>query len=143
MNLDDMSTTHKTAVGGVFTLLIYVFIFCFVVQKTSRIVTNRNPDFYTVTELDTDPLGTEADHDYSEMRAFNLHTLTKQLEGPLWLNRTDLDQYLNIYFYEETADWTEWERRHSLQDVISRRVHKAVQCTQDHFGHSLRGLQLA
>lgn len=75
MNFDNKHPTHNTGIGGLFTLLTYAIIIAMVAIKTQRIITYGNPDLNSITELS--PEGLKEDHDYTDMNAFNFHSIKK------------------------------------------------------------------
>jgi len=135
MNFDDKYPTHNTWIGGLFTLFTYFCICAMVGFKIHRVINYNNPDLNSITEMSNQ--GLLDDHDYYKLDGFMFYALVKQLKGHLFLDYPDLDTYVRIYFMEEIADFTQYGKG----EVYSRKFHKAVQCTQEHFGFDEEGVE--
>jgi hypothetical protein len=107
LNFDNENPTHRTWVGGIFSLIIYGLIISMIISKAVRIVTYDNPDLNTIKERDPGIL--LADHKFTKMNMFNFHALKKN-NAQVWLNTPNIERYVRIHFLYEVADWYKpWE----------------------------------
>ena len=137
MNFNDQQASHKTIIGGMFTVITYVIIIIMVVFKVIRIFTNGNPDLNSIVELS--PEGLLEDHKFTDMNILPFYILKKQTtkERHVMLDTPNLDEYLDIYFSVETADYTLYNKPgYTFDNIYTRKYYKAVKCTREHFGHT-------
>ena len=105
INADQNQRTHKTLLGGIFSIIIYISLLDLITTKFLDMLLRDNNNIKTYSESYDADLGEGVDFNQTSMLLY--HVLQKQNDndGPIWLNES-ISQYLDIYYEQTTKDWT-------------------------------------
>ena len=103
LNFDKQGDTQNTMVGGVFSIVIRVAMVCYVFlnfKKMLLLEKNSNSSIKDLHEYNNQT------YYYKSLDITVFYVLKKQLErGMVWLDRPDLDKYIDIYFEQQFLNW--------------------------------------
>lgn len=103
LNFDRQGDTQNTLVGGVFSVVIRLAMAVYVFLNLKKMILmerNSNSSIRDLWEVNNETYW------YKDMDLVLFYVARKQVErGMLWLDRPDLEKYLDIYYEQQYWDW--------------------------------------
>jgi hypothetical protein len=128
-NFDRKGDTHKTLIGGSFSVLVKMMMAVYIYVRVAKLIFRSTPDTTTSDALLKVDL--HGDVPMSDLHMTSFYVLNKQLGITPYVDDPELPKYVDIYFEEKIVDWN----KPASERVLRRRI-KAERCTAEHFGPS-------
>ena len=112
LNFDRKGDSHKTMIGGLFSLFIRLGIFCYVFLNFKRMLLNENDLNYTLIGIvDLEELGEVL---YNETSLTIFHRIKKQ-NSPGWgeidINDPEVQRYIDIKWVQQYRNYNPPKRQ--------------------------------
>ena len=128
MNFDKQGDSHKTFIGGFFSVIIKVAIWTYVFYNFKKMLFNESDTNFTqIGLINLEDLG---DVQYNQSQLIFFHRLTKQRTGDLDLSDPEMYRYIDIKFVNQFVDWT----KPADAGRYTNKYFKARPCEQKDFG---------
>ena len=125
LTLDSTGGSHGTLLGAIISAFVSCVIVAILAAKSYRISNNLYPDITSFMQPNHESV--DAKYPLHSLGMLNFYALHKQSGLVPFLDTPDLDRFVSLYFVDSAAFRLNFTSAHS-------QTHKAVKCTQDHFG---------
>jgi hypothetical protein len=108
-NFDNKGSSHKTVIGGVFSIIIKLLMAAYIWLRIKKLIFLEGADT-SVSELLL-KVDLHGDVALEDMHLNSFYVLTKQLGGSsVFFGDLELERHLDIHFIEYLVDWNKPEK---------------------------------